>query len=567
MENAKVKYKNSMVFKIQVLLGLGIILTVAILLLIAIPKTTENVRSVTQDYMIDEAKSYGQLIQSRIASDGTAFIKNPSYLGQVLGAVKIGDHETSYAYLVDKDGTMLYHPTADKIGQPVENAVVKGIVADIGAGKTIENKCVEYEFKGSTKYASCYVPKDHSFIMIVTVDEADVFSDINSMTTMLITTGIAAFVLLTVAGILAAGRMVKPLKKLTGVVNQVAGLDFAIDEKQQAELNKRKDETGMISKAIDNLHSELSDIVGVIKKQGEQLADSNQKFGNTFADIAESVSNVDIAVEGIAQGSTSQAQETTSANEQVIDIGNAIEANADSVNVLDSSVKKMTELSSDVAGVLEELTEINAKTSENIETVSAQTGKTNESAGKIKEALAMIQDIAEQTNLLSLNASIEAARAGEAGKGFAVVAEQIRKLSEDSSASARTIEDIVKELIANSEDSVAKMKQVTTDADIQHGKLEATKESFDSLRSEVNSVSYASKDIFIQTEKLEKLKNQVSMAVEQLAAISEENAASTQETSASMQTLTCAIDECKDETEMLSELSNRLNEQTGKFKF
>jgi hypothetical protein len=38
---------------------------------------------------------------------------------------------SSYAYIVDKDGTMLYHPTADKIGKPVENSVVKGLVREV----------------------------------------------------------------------------------------------------------------------------------------------------------------------------------------------------------------------------------------------------------------------------------------------------------------------------------------------------------------------------------------------------------------------------------------------------
>lgn len=217
--------------------------------------------------------------------------------------------------------------------------------------------------------------------------------------------------------------------------------------------------------------------------------------------------------------------------------------------------------------MLVSLVEMNNKTSDTIGVVTEQTDRTNESAQNISNAVTVIQDIAAQTNLLSLNASIEAARAGESGRGFAVVAEQIRKLAEDSAESATEIENIVRELMGNSKDSVEKMQELSRDSSVQADKLNRTKESFYELKKEINEVSSASKEIFDQTVVIEELKKGVNDVIEQLASVAQENAASTEETSASMQSLANNVDLCKEESAILNDLSKNINEQTSRFKF
>lgn len=562
----KIKRKDSMRTKILILLAVAMICITGSSLMFSIPKTRENISSVTQRYMLSEAKAYGQLLEKTIQLEGTDLLASVDALKDTFAEVKIHGMDTSYLYLVSADGIMLYHPTADKIGKPVENAVVTGIVQDLQNGIKDEPACVTYEFKGVNKYAAFYVDTASSFILVISADESDAFAPVNQMAISAIGSAVAVFIILLIIGVIIVGRMVKPLTELTQIVNKVAGLDFTKNEKQ-AKLNLRKDEIGLISRAIDNLHKQLSTIISTIQNQGEQLAVSNQAFEKEFGGIIESITNVNTAVEEIALGSTSQAQETTSAGEHVMNIGTAIETNNNAVGVLEESIKKMNELATQSATMLAELTEINNKTTGNIKAVMEQTTMTNHSSEKIKEAVALIQDIASQTNLLSLNASIEAARAGDSGRGFAVVAEEIRKLAEDSAKRASEIDAIAVELMTNSTDSVQKMSELNNASTLQHNKLDETKRSFTSLQDEISDVSNASKDIFEQTGRISNLNVDVSSVIEQLSAIAEENAASTQETSATMNSLTGSIDKCKEETAALGSLSVMLKEQTGKFRF
>ena len=152
----------------------------------------------------------------------------------------------------------------------------------------------------------------------------------------------------------------------------------------------------------------MVEVVKGITAQSKELFDASSSMSESAAHITASVNDVEKAISEIAQGATSQAQETQTATENVILMGNMIEETNTEIEELRNSARGMRSSAEKALDIFKQLNEVNNQTKAAIGTIYEQTNTTNASALKIKEATDIITDIAEETNLLSLNASIDA---------------------------------------------------------------------------------------------------------------------------------------------------------------
>ena len=418
-------------------------------------------------------------------------------------------------------------------------------------------------------YSGCYVPlyQPNSDKIVGSIfcgrSQAEVNAAAHSTIVSMALSMMGVFIVAIVIGMFVITRIVK---HLDGAVNYLGTLSKgALNLTVKKDLVVRKDEVGDIARAIQRLVESMRDIITNITTSSQALQGFSEEFSASFDRIAESINNVNIAVDEIANGSSSQAAETMSASQKVTQMGTALDETTANVETLGSSSVKMREYNKTAAKNLDELSAISETTKSSVLLVQNQTNQTNDSAQEIREATELITDIANQTNLLSLNASIEAARAGENGRGFAVVADEIRNLSEQSRESAPRSVEIVQTLIANSNTSVTTMNEVAENIRTQNNKIEETGEMFRSLNEEIAEVTEAIEKIRKQTEALDVQKKEVLDIVDGLAAIAEQNAAGTEETSASMAEFHEIIDSCHEATEELTKLAQNLADHTERF--
>ena len=557
---------HSVVLRFIIMLIIFVVFCTTASMSVMVVRMSAQYQTIMQDYLLDLAKSGETTIEREIKVLDTEIALDRNRLASSVGDIKINGVESCYTYVVSGNGTMLYHPIVEKIGKPVENALILDVVSKLQKKEEVEPASSIYDYHGAKKLCAYYPEKDGLFIVVCTADLNDALSGIRENLGQACALGGFLAVVFAILGFFFSTRMFKRVGQMQGMIDRMKNLDFTVDE-TETKLLQSKDEFGIMAKALASLQQKLGETVSQIKNQSDRLFDSSNGMYKNISNMTQTTDQVDRAVQEIAEGATNQANETQKANENVITIGTMIEDTNNEVEELKKTAKNMQEAQRTAHEILEELGTVNQHTKASVEEIAQQTMTTNVSATKIREVTGLITDIAEETNLLSLNASIEAARAGEAGRGFAVVASQIQKLAEQSDVSAKQIENIIDQLVADSEKAVATMEQVQRIIDEQSRDVDRTGEVFRSVSDGIQKSIDGINLIGQKVQNMDQARIAVVDTVSNLSAIAEENAASTQESSASVTSITGIADEMQISSEDMRKIAEDLDQRMAAFKY
>lgn len=559
----KMKFYQSIKFRLLMMTLCVCVLIGGLINFYSIHQSRLSYKRLAWNYMEDIALAYGRQVENLLGQGGSF---DSGALEHILMNANLEGVESSYTYIVDSEGNMLYHPNKDKIGKSVENVIVKGYIQDLKSGIKHDTGVVEYDYNGSIKYAACYTDGNGRFILVVSADDDDVLKDSASLivkvTAISLIIGMAAIVVV----FIFIRKIVAPLSYAANAVEELAALDFRVkNERQERRFAGLKDEVGNIMRAVLKLRGELTAVVTELKNQSGNLFEQSDSLSKSASDTMNNMKDTDRAVDEMANGATMLAQETQSASENVIEIGNMIDKVNDNTEELAKDADNMKELGENAENILRQLIAGQKEMVTHIGVVNDKTHEANKAAGKISEVVNLITEIASQTNLLSLNASIEAARAGEAGRGFAVVAENIKQLAEQTTSSAADIQDIIHDLEQKSGETVEKTEAVNNIVNKQSEDMKQTADILNQVITGITGLIDKIDSIAVSVANMDKSKENVVDVIGNLSSVSQENAASTEETSAST---TMAMETAKkiaDEAVKLKDIAQELEDRMKQF--
>lgn len=365
-----------------------------------------------------------------------------SAIEKLVNAVQVG--ENGNAMLVTKDGTYLSCDDVEKVASALSITEDSNVLLAEAGKQIIKDGQGMTSYVEEEEYYNLYydtVP-GVNWYLIIKIPQAELNEPSVNLSIELGTVSIIALLICIVAVLVQVKTISFNLRKVKVFAESLAKGDFTIRTLKE----KRKDELGQMSVALNYMYEENKSVIKNITMDAEKVNESSNQLREASIQLAEQLNKIKIYMGQVNEEMLSANASTQKVNVAVTDVNT-------SVSILATETETSSDKAMEIMERAKEIEESSKKAYTYAIGMSEQYEKNLSKAvenAKVVENISimanMISSIANQINMLSLNASIEAARAGEHGRGFAVVAAEIGKLAGETSRAVNEIKTTIQEV-------------------------------------------------------------------------------------------------------------------------
>lgn len=362
-------------------------------------------------------------------------------------------------------------------------------------------------------------------------------------------------------GYILSQTISRPLQRVVDLVGDIAKGDLT----QTSDIDT-KDEIGALAKSMNEMVSNLRNMMEGAFYTSEQVAASSEEMNASAEQTSQVTADISGAIQLIADGSVHSAASLEESSGELGEVSISIQQMAESSNAIAKAGAHVAEQAK-LGG------EFVDRTAQQIHTISESVDQSGEvilsldkRSQEIGEITKAITEIANQTNLLALNAAIEAARAGEHGKGFAVVADEVRKLAEQSQQSSTQIAELIQEIQGDMTRSNQSINRVKADVKEGLGIVSKTEESFKVILDSIGESSDRIEEMAATAKQMSASAQEVLTNLTSITTVARDSTAHSQNVAASTQEQLASMEEIASASNNLSKMASELQELLGAFK-
>ncbi|OQM44266.1 hypothetical protein B6A27_17555 [Anoxybacillus sp. UARK-01] len=350
----------------------------------------------------------------------------------------------------------------------------------------------------------------------------------------------------------------------------ISATEMAIKQAATGDLTGRmhirtNDEFSHIAHSFNELVDSFRSIISVNQQMTEEVSAASEELTAITEETAQAAGQVATTIENVAVGAEQQLKYAEQNTHSIHELLRDTHFIADRAKQVATSSFEMTNEaksgSESVRQMMQQMSSVNELVSQSSRFIQTLYERSN----NIGQMTQMITAIAEQTNLLALNAAIEAARAGEQGRGFAVVAEEVRKLAEQSSQSAKQIHELLSEIQDDTSQSMKAMEHVLREAEKGVEVANRTGTIFEKILSSTDAVTEQINGVSAKLSMMESSLQQLSETIQETEHISKESGQQTQMVAAAAEQLLASMQEISSSVQSLNSKAQDLFETIERF--
>ncbi|MDF2540724.1 MAG: rane assosiated methyl-accepting chemotaxis protein with hamp domain [Herbinix sp.] len=405
--------------------------------------------------------------------------------------------------------------------------------------------------------------EDHDWKIMIQIPESEINQPLKALLLKLGSISFLSLLLLMVIILLQVRYLTKNIKKVNSFALRLADGDFTTEEISI----DSKDEFGQMGQALNKMLVQNKSVIHMILEQSKNITIVSRQMEDTTNHLTVNYDTIEDAIKSINEDMMSSSAATEEVNASVEEVNASInilsQETADSYDMATAIKGRATEVQRRSTSSFEQAMILTTENEKNLNR-SMEEAKIVESIGIMAST---ISRIAEQVNLLSLNASIEAARAGEQGKGFAVVAKEIGKLASLTTNTVKEIthttdkvENAFSHLMENAKQLLVFIQEVVTPD------YRTFVEVGNQYELDAKHIQETATKISDMTGNIERIMNEVTEAIQGIAAEAESTAASSSNIIQNMEKVSQEIANIEKAVEKEKVMSDDLDQVVSKFK-